>query len=225
MTQDFDEESDLAYQTYAKVIRNGDRLFVAWSGVDTEFSLFYPDVNMQCFDLNGNRCWDQNGIRITSTDEEVERLEALIADGTGGAWVIWRSGYWSAYTLRMQHVDRNGASLLEDGGRILTGTEGWVDEAQAVSHSAGGFIVLWSDYPGTGTYLDLMATAVDADGETLWTTSVVADGNSSLPAVLRSDRHDGAFVVFTSISPDGDYNTSMRHLLADGTLEWEDQKR
>ncbi len=223
VTQDFDEESGLAYQTNAKVIRSGDRLIVAWSGVDTEFSLFYPDVNMQCFDLNGNRCWDQNGIRITSTDEEVERLEALIADGAGGAWVIWRGGIWTAYSLRMQHVDRNGASLLEDGGRILINAEDRQTDAQVVSHSAGGFIVLWSDYPGTGSEADLIAMAVDADGETLWTTSVVTEGNSYRPAALLADRHDGAFVVFTSISPNGDYDIGMRHLLADGTLEWEDQ--
>ena len=226
VTPGFDIDSGLEYQERVRIAISGDHVVVGWSGVDTDYSDFYAEVGAQAFDFDGNHLWGDDGLRITATADEIpdinEKFDAVVADGNGGAWILWDSGNWADTDILMQYVNAAGEIQYSADGVAFASGDGKQEAVRAVPRTGGGLIGVWLDYTAEDSNSDLIARAYDASGNLLWNTPVdMRTGSQKTPMIL-SDRHGGAFVLYTDFSNAVDDDAYQRHLLADGTLEWND---
>ncbi|MCK4597566.1 hypothetical protein KAU04_05975, partial [bacterium] len=129
------------------------------------FLLFAATV--QRADAGDNILWPANGVPICTAANHQNKPQ-LVADGSEGAIITWqdqRSG--SYYDVYAQRVDANGDTLWPaDGVPICTAVNSQYGP-QLVGDGSGGAIIAWNDYR-SGSYYDVYAQGVDANGDTLW---------------------------------------------------------
>ncbi len=222
VTAGFDPESGLEYQERVKLLRSGEAIIVAWSGVDTDYSDFFAEVGLQRFDDAGVSYWGDDGLRITSTEDIHEKLDAIAPDGQGGVYVLWDSGDWQDTDVIVQYVNIAGQVQFDEGGMAFAEGEGKQEQALVVDRPDGGLLGLWQDFTAEGSNSDLIARAMSPAGDPIWTTEVDMRPQSQKTPVLLADGFGGAFVLYTDFSNNENDDVYQRHLLADGSLLWED---
>ena len=149
---------------------------------------------------------------------------AVIADGSGGAFVAWRdtrNGIDNAdiYLQRLSAGLTLAPGWPVDGIAVVAAPE-WQDHFQLVLDGTGGVIVVWQDQ--RGGFFDVYAQRATADGTIApgWPEDglplCIATGDQTLPAIA-SDGAGGAIVVWedwrsaapyadlyaTRVTPDG----------------------
>jgi hypothetical protein len=221
----FDSESGLEYQEHVNIVKGQDKVYISWSGVDTDYSFWMGEVFMQAFDFSGTAYWGDDGLRITASEAIHEELDDLVIDGLGNCYVFWGSGPWNDNSVLVQKIDADGNLEWNAEGIAFAEGVGLQEEASAIGRVDGGVVGVWRDYASEGTESDLIIRAMDADANDVWSppTTVVDDRpNSQKTPVILDDGHGGAFVVYTDFSNTEDDDIYQRHILADGSLLWED---
>jgi hypothetical protein len=224
VTAAFDLESGLEYQENIKIVKAENNLFVAWSGVDIEHSYWMADVYVQSFDFAGNALWGDNALRITDSDDIHESFSDLLLDGLSNAYILWSSGSWSDTDIYVQKINAVGIADWPSTGLILAGGAGKQEDVQAMGKESGGLIAAWSDYQLDNSTSDLLARAIDEDGNDIWDPPITLIDYRSLDQnspVLVPDAHGGAFISYSKFSNEAIYSINQRHLLADGSLQWQ----
>ncbi len=140
--------------------------------------------------------WVQDGIQVTS-GLGTQYTPQLVADGVGGAYVVWADDRTGDLDIYVQHYDASGNALLPAGGRALcTHAESQLNPL-ACSDGGGGLFVVWRDFRGASGN-DIYCQWMGSDG----VLQLGPDGNAihtspdwlSAPGLVP-DGHDG-FVVW-----------------------------
>ena len=162
--------------------------------------------------------------------DDVETSPVVIADGMGGAFVIYEYEFAEGehqgdMDIAAQLVSSYGACVWGEGERPIpvASSAGRESRPVAVPDGAGGFIVAyeWADADGD---VDVLAQRVNADGELLWyrdETPAIAGASPSPERnpVVVPDGAGGALVLFEW---EGEAGTDImaQHIGADGTALW-----
>ena len=127
------------YQWFAAIASDGaEGALVAWQDerVSASDSLIYAQRVLS----DGTVAWATDGVRV-STEGRAELAPDILADGAGGAWVVWRSINIYAQRLRPDGTARWTGTLL-----VCDVNEGaGQHHPRLVSDGAGGALVAWED--------------------------------------------------------------------------------
>jgi len=145
---------------------------------------------------------------------------ASVPDGAGGAIVVWVDNRTEEGDLYAQRFDQGGAVASgwpRDGVPVCV-ARGSQYQPATVGDSAGGAIVVWTDYrSGRG---DIYAQHLAGDGHPAWIPDgvpVCADSADQLTPVAVPDGAGGVLVIWQD-RREGAARLYCRHVAADGTL-------
>jgi hypothetical protein len=115
--------------------------------------------------------WVPNGIGICALPgNQVE--PRIIADGAGGAIVVWEDSLGSDNNVRVQRLDADGFIQWTANGVPLTSGSYTRGKPRLVSDGAHGAIVVWEDNRSGG--YDIYAQRISPSGAPLWAAGGVA---------------------------------------------------
>lgn len=117
-------------------------------------------------DESGLPRWQQSGQPVSVDESGGQYDPAVVADGRGGAFFIWRENRGSSTDIYAQRVDQHGDPGWPGGDVALCTTPGTQTRPFASPDGLGGFAVAWLD----NRTLDyqLYAQAVTAEGALRW---------------------------------------------------------
>jgi hypothetical protein len=87
----------------------------------------------------------------------------LLADGAGGAVVVWHGGLPDHEDVYAQRVDSSGMPLWTSNGEVVSNAYSYQRKPAAVGDGAGGVVVAWHDCR-TGFDTDIYAQRVERNG-------------------------------------------------------------
>lgn len=149
---------------------------------------------------------------------------SMVADGVGGAIVVWQDERGGGDSVYAQHVLVGGTvdPAWPADGRVLCGS-GHQYYPVTVSDGVGGAIVAWQD-DRSGRGSDVYAQRVLANGtvDPAWPSDgaalCTASGDQLFPAIAV-DGAGGAIVAWVSRSGTGEYDIYAEHVLAGGEVD------
>jgi hypothetical protein len=157
------------------------------------------DIYAQRLDSTGTRQWNIASDLVISASSGDQQKHQIIADGLGGAIIVWHDerkgdGYTNIYA---QIVNSAGAVLVPNGFAIAEDHNGGVPSL--TSDGAGGAIIAWSDRRNErlGNRLDIYAQRIDGSGAAQWLAGGVAistEIESQTFPKLVSNKAGGAFI-------------------------------
>ena len=150
--------------------------------------------------------WAPGGVQVAPDTARVDSLfdqeaPAMIADGTGGAYVAWvDKREFPTTDIYLQHIDASGTPSWapSDGGLGVCKAVHVQQNPDLVLDGAGGVIVTWQD-GRNGVNLDVYAQRVNATGLPQWAANGVAlctAASSQFRPRAVSDGNNGAIVVW-----------------------------
>jgi hypothetical protein len=178
------------------------------------------DIYAQRVDANGDTLWPADGLAI-STAASDQYSPQLVGDGSGGAIIAWhdyRSGNWDIYA---QRVDANGDTLWPADGLAISTAANNQYFRQLVGDGSGGAIITWWD-SRSGSYSDIYAQRVDANGDTLWPADGVAictAAYSQQDPQLVGDGSGGAIITWEDYRS-GNWDIYAQRVDANGDTLW-----
>jgi len=128
------------------------------------------DIYAQRIDANGAVRWTTNGAAVCTATAGQESPQ-IIADGQGGAIIVWfdgRNGYRDIYA---QRLDQNGNALWSTDGVPICGASNHQTNPVLCPDGMGGAIIAWKDSRTTNHHI--YAQRVNANGSARWTTDGV----------------------------------------------------
>jgi hypothetical protein len=179
------------------------------------------DIYAQRISPMGNVLWTANGVALCAATGD-QYSPAIVADGAGGAIVVWADGRSGAYDLYAQRISASGAVQWTANGVALCTAAASQWSPAMVADGAGGAIVSWID-GRSGTSDDLYAQRISASGVAQWTADGVAlcsatgaQGSIS----IAPDGASGAIVVWDDYRSASNYDIYAQRILAAGTVQW-----
>jgi hypothetical protein len=189
---------------------------IAWRSFEDSMSVYAQRV-----DENGRDLWGENGRPVGAGGAE-QTLCGMIADGAGGAIVVWehnRAGQWDIYA---QRIGASGATLWADGGVPVCAAADAQFDAAIVSDGAGGAVVVWHDLRGSAG-VDIYAQRLSAAGEPRWAADgipVCTARNSQRAAGVAADGAGGAIVAWQDGRDRRDHDIYAQRVDSTGAALW-----
>jgi hypothetical protein len=179
------------------------------------------DIYVQKISATGTVLWTADGAALcTATGNQ--QAPTLVPDGAGGAIVTWydyRGG--AAADIYAQRISAAGAVEWTANGVALCTAAGEQAYPKIVPDGAGGAIVTWHDFRGSGA--DIYAQRISAAGAVLWTANGVAlctaTGEQSYPTIA-SDGAGGAVVTWYDYRSSTNYDIYVQRISAAGAVLW-----
>ena len=146
--------------------------YVAWSNYDLNY---YIDAYVMRFDANLQRIWQQP-VRLTNTTDD-DLINGLVSAPDGCAIVVWQSGPYGNFDMRVAKVCGDGSVLYNfavcDAPHEQT-------EPAMIADGQGGVYIAWSDERNLttrpGLDKDIYGQHVSATGQEMW-------GHNGIPVV------------------------------------------
>jgi hypothetical protein len=185
-----------------------------------DFRTSYYDIYVQRLDPNGNPMWTTDGVAIcTATGNQDE--PRIVADGVGGAIIVWEDPRGLDKDVYAQRVDAGGGVLwIPDGVPVCTDTLAQVSPA-LVSDGAEGAVITWQDFRNNA-HDDIFAQRIDMMGNPMWTMDGVPvctnDGDQEDP-VLTPNGFGGAIVAWSD-GRVGTFDVYAQHIDDAGDPVW-----
>jgi hypothetical protein len=140
--------------------------------------------------------WKTDGVAVCDTTSD-QADQQLIADGLGGAIVVWVDGR-NGLDIYAQKMDSLGNSVWQRQGVEVCGAAFSQNLPHIATDGAGGAVIVWED-DRSQTELDLFAQRIDNAGNALWTADgviVCADTADQENPQIVSDGAKGAIIVW-----------------------------
>lgn len=127
------------------------------------------DVYAQRINASGVVQWAADGVAIT-TQPGNQNANQIIADGSGGAIIVWSDGAGGGPNadIRAQLINASGTVLWSDGGASVCNASSLQNTPQLISDGAGGAIISWEDWRSF-SQPDIYAQRISSNGFTNWT--------------------------------------------------------
>lgn len=181
------------------------------------------ELRAQRVSAAGERLWGDDGLPVAASAGS----PVLLADGAGGAFMVWNDNRNSA-TLGMdiygQHLDAAGSPLWGSGGVACVSLPSIQAGAAIVPDGAGGILCAWTDHRNaSATGPDIYAQRLSSAGVKAWSDTGVVVCRAPGPQYLsRGVRDDAGSAVF---GWEDSRRASFADLYAqrvrpDGTLAW-----
>lgn len=188
---------------------------------DERRSSEFQDLYIQRINAAGVPIWKPDGIPVY-TSESLQSNPILIADNSGGFYVVW----WDVIGYDSWHIMVYRLSLdstpLWDEPIPVTSKDKMHGEPRAVGDGKGGLIVVWQIYED---FINdqLYTQRISPDGKKLWEESgisvctkegiqknaaIVNDGKNGIIAVWRDERD-----IYSDLY--------MQRIKADGSIAWD----
>ncbi len=192
---------------------------IAWT--DYRAGTGFTDIYAQRILANGARAWKTDGVPVclaTNTQWNVR----LVADGIGGAIVVWQDRRLGTYdNIYAQRIDNIGQAKWSENGLPLAQVSGVQYYPQVASDASGGAIVVWQDNRRGSDY-DIYGQRVTRAGQLLWPIAgqpiCVANGHQYNPQIVTQ----GGFAIVTwQDRRTPDYNIYAQRLNFSGAGQWD----
>jgi hypothetical protein len=153
----------------------------------------------------------------------------LIADGSGGAILVWNDyrNYDPLSTaphqinIYAQRLNSRGKKVWNSGEVPLSTAAGGQYFPQLVSDGSGGAIVVWQDYR-SGSNADIYAQRIGRSGAVVWASDIVvcaAGGDQEKPKII-SDGAGGAIIVWQDYRSGSKYEVYAQRINGNGVSQW-----
>lgn len=176
------------------------------------------DLYMQIVDGQGNPQLEQEGQAITHGERNLQSPPALLADGSGGAYIGWIGDSLGITNfLHIQRFDGQGQAQWSEPVRIIS-QNGFHGTMHLIAAEDGGLLVAYSRY-NEGFVSRMMVTSILPNGQFAWTPhSTEFDGLAFNDMTIIHAVSDGAGGLFATleIGPWSDTNIGLYHLNRDG---------
>jgi hypothetical protein len=187
------------------------------------------DLYAQRLDATGRSCWQGGGVAVcTASGSQVS--PSLIADGSGGAFIVWREGSSSAGVSYAQHVGVNGTVLWNARGIRVNAATSYSDTPGIVSDGAGGMIVFWDNTrritltvpPYIAYVYSYYAQRLNSSGLPQWTSGGVEVASfSGLDEVAIADGAGGLIFAWEGDASGGmEFNIYAQRVSSAGAMLW-----
>jgi hypothetical protein len=105
------------------------------------------DIYAQRINASGVVQWTTDGVAVT-TQPGNQNAHQLIADGSGGAIIVWSDGAGGGANadIRAQLINASGTVLWPAGGTSVCNANSLQNIPQLISDGAGGAIISWEDW-------------------------------------------------------------------------------
>jgi hypothetical protein len=127
------------------------------------------DIYAQKINASGVKQWTASGVGYLALTKQTN--PTIVSDGSGGAIIAWQDYYNGNDDIDIRALRINSA-----GEFAWTPTNTWVCGADgnqigpiAVSDSAGGAIIVWTDYRNGISNPDIFIDRIDVSGASRWT--------------------------------------------------------
>ena len=119
------------------------------------------EIYAQLLNLSGVPLLASNGIKLSAGLQSIN--PNVVADGTGGAIVVWQDSSSAGWDIKTQKMNSLGALQWTSGGlAVSTASDDQINPANA-SDGNGGAIFAWEDHRNTTDY-DIYAQRLDYTG-------------------------------------------------------------
>ncbi|MGH2669580.1 MAG: hypothetical protein ACRDH5_10805, partial [bacterium] len=210
-------------QHYASLAADGSGgCLVAWQDLRDYFVPEYIDIYALRVRGDGTLApgWTAQGTRV-SAGFGTQFDPRVVADGVGGAYLVYNELEDGNYKVESQHLTGEGQlapGWPAEGRRLVQAATGDQDNHEAIADGLGGAIVAWTDFRGAsdGT-TDIYAQRIGPDGPTPVLVSLVsaeaepglvrltwfAQGAASLSATVERRTEAGEWESLVSLITDG----------------------
>ena len=148
---------------------------------------------------------------------------AGVADGTGGAIIVWMDKRSGSYIVYAQRISANGVvQWTADGVALCTTTADQNSYPVIAPDGAGGAIVVWEDLRN-GSYARAYAQRISAAGTALWTAngvSLCASAQGQADPAIVPDGAGGAIVTWRDYRSDTRADAYAQRISAAGAVQW-----
>jgi hypothetical protein len=154
------------------------------------------DLYAQKYDSAGVEQWTDGGVAIdVSSDGVYAQDHWILADGAGGAIVVWHNTTDGEYRATRLTSSGGISSGWSSAGTVFTASSIFTDQNLVVTtDGSSGFIAAWADDNGLISY-----NRMNSGGSVLWGATGTAIVNSPLdrPHIdIMSDGASGAYIAF-----------------------------
>ena len=190
---------------------------VAWQDFRSDNVL---DIYAQRVNSSGYIQWVANGVAIC-TGQMSLTMSQMIADGSGGAIVVWYDRRNFNNEIFAQKISSGGVvQWTANGATICTNTSSQTNPV-LVSDGSGGAIVVWQDNRSGNN--DIYAQRISSAGAVQWTAGGVVVCNA-LEAQnnpqIATDGSGGAVIVWADYRNTLDADVYAQRLDASGAAQW-----
>lgn len=150
-----------------------------------------------------------------------QHLPAMIADGQGGAMVVWSDLRTGQYDIRAQRISPAGHALWQADGVVVCDATGQQILPVLVADGTGGAIIAWED--DRGGMADVYAQRIDANGERQWAANGVAlctAMDDQVELAIVTDGAGGAIVAWTDLRKGTEADLHAQRVNAAGVPQW-----
>jgi hypothetical protein len=176
------------------------------------------DVYAQRIESSGLVQWTTDGQPIAVTVGDQWSAD-IVADGVGGAVVVWQDARSGGFDIYAQRIDAAGAVQWTTNGVAVCAAADH-QMTPAVVWDGAEAIMVWRE-ARNGTY-DIYAQKVDALGTVQWTVNGVAlctaANNQWRPAIV-ADGAGGAIVTWYDFRG-GNFDVYAQRVDGSGTVQW-----
>jgi hypothetical protein len=177
-------------------------------------------VYAQRVDPNGNAMWNPNGVVVCDLLAESSIYPQVVSDGSGGAIIAWNDFRNATIDIWAQRIGATGNVVwpAPEGMPICTAS-GDQRNSRITTDGGGGAIIVWED--GRGSYWDIYAQRVGADGYVLWPADgvpICTANRNQLNPVIAADEAGGAYIAWRDNRAGGaTYDIFAMAIKGDGT--------
>jgi hypothetical protein len=179
------------------------------------------DIYAQKINSLGQSLWAPIGV-VVSTAMDNQTHPKAIADGAGGAIVVWQDARGGvSFDVYAQRINPKGEAVWgAKGVAVATGANDQI-EPRLVSDGAEGAIVLWQDFRSGSPHL--YAQRVGMDGKVTWTAdgmpvSVAAGGQTD--AEISPDGAGGAVISWQDMRNGKHLDIYAQRIDGAGAPQW-----
>jgi hypothetical protein len=154
------------------------------------------DVYAQKVSHGGTIYWAADGVAICAETGD-QMAGDIVANGDGGAIIVWTDVRGATQDIYAQRVDANGNGLWDSGGQpVCTATDAQMIPRLASDGDRGAYVA-WTDGRTGGDELDIYIQLVDEFGASRWASDGIpvtsASRDQSNPRIVPQD--DGGVIV------------------------------
>jgi hypothetical protein len=207
-------------QLYPYTCRASDSTFISCWKDRRDFQSFDSDIYMQRFDLNGHRYWGANGhaaVSWVAGQGFGTRGHNIVADGNGGAVVVWVDNRHHTTGNKVLYADRfapSGLSLWQVNGKKLGDENLFLARECQVFKLEDSFIFDWG-----GTSNGFIASYLDSAGNFIWSQPVMLD---TMPGQSKIQQPFHAFSYITAYRESGEYRVVVNKVDTSGARSWDE---